>query len=417
MKSIWGAVITLVFSVTPTDLSSVDGYVRSFMDSASYPGVAVAITKGDRVIAARGYGHDSAGAPITPDSKMAIASVSKSFTALAVRQLADAGKIDLDRPVFDSRVTPRQLLSHTSGLSDRTLPEKSLPQPNTTEEAVERAREVLRSAEPDGRFRYTNTNYHLAARLVELASGENFNSYLRKHVFEPLGMRDTVAIDVAPRDLPPDYRRGHGYAYGFSVAVTEPHRFLTGSDGVISTAADMAKWLAAQPKLAPQDGMGWETDSQGVLRHNGIWFTSTAGQLLTPSGYGIAVMVNSGIGLGNEGTYALENGIADVLDGRTPASPSSYRLVVDLVLAGLTVLSLVLGARALRRPRKLHKAWQVFRLVPLGVLVALPALLGLLYGGRDISFFQLVHYALPLVVWLGVSGVMNLGVGVVKWQR
>ncbi|GGU24803.1 serine hydrolase domain-containing protein [Lentzea flava] len=393
-------------------------FVSSFTAEASYPGVAVAITKGDQVVAVQGYGHDSAGAPITENSKMAIASVSKSFTALAVRQLADAGKIDLDGPVFGSRITPRHLLSHTSGISDRTLPEKSLPQPNTPEEAVERARDVLRTAEPGGEPRYTNTNYHLAARLVELASGEKFNDYLRSHIFEPLGMRDTVAIDVTPRDLPADYRRGHGYAYGFSVPLNEPDRFVAGSDGVITTAADMAKWLAAQQKLAPRDGMGWETDSQGRLRHSGIWFTSTAGQLLTQSGYGIAVMANSGIGLGNEGTYALENGIADVLEGRTPAEPSSPRLIIDLVLAGLTLLSLALGIRALRRPRRLPKAWQVLRFVPLGVLVALPALAGLIYsGGRDITFYQLAVYSLPLVVWLGVSSVMNISVAVVRWRR
>lgn len=402
--NIWGAALAL--------------FVSTFIGDSAHPGVAVAITKGDQVIAVQGYGHDSTGAPITEHSKMAIASVSKSFTALAVRQLADAGRLDLDAPVFDSRVTPRQLLSHTSGISDRTLPEKSLPQPNTAEEAVERAKDVLREAVPDGQYRYTNTNYHLAARVVELASGENFNSYLKKHVFEPLGMRDTVAIDVAPRDLPPDFRRGHGYAYGFSVSLTEPHRFLTGSDGIISTAADMAKWLAAQPRLEPQDGMGWKADSKGQLRHGGIWFTGTAGQLLTSSGHGIVVMSNSGISLGNEGTYALENGIADVLDGKAPPEVASYRLLIDLVLAALTLLSLVLGVRAVRRPRRFHKAWQVLRFVPLGVLVAAPTLLGSLYGGgRDMTFYQLMHYSLPLVVWLGVSSVVNISVAVARWRR
>ncbi|MFD9699795.1 serine hydrolase domain-containing protein [Lentzea sp. NPDC059081] len=392
--------------------------VSSFMAGSSYPGVAVAITRGDEVVAVQGFGHDSAGAPITGHTKMAIASVSKSFTALAVRQLADAGKIDLDRPVFDSRVTPRQLLAHKSGISDRTLPEKSLTQPNSPAEAVDRAREALRSAEPDGQFRYTNTNYHLAARLVEIASGESFDAYLAKHVFQPLGMTETVAIDVTPRDLPADFRRGYGYAYGISVPLNEPDRFVAGSDGVVTTAADMAKWLAAQPSLAPRDGMGWQQDSQGQLRHSGIWFTATAGQLLTKSGYGIAVMSTSGVTLGNEGTYALENGIADVLDGETPPEPSSYRLPIDLVLAALTLLSIGLCVRALRRPRRFPRAWQVLRFVPLGVLLALPTLLGLLYGGgRDITFFQLAHYSLPLVVWLGVSSVMNISVAVVRWRR
>ncbi|USX55281.1 serine hydrolase [Lentzea sp. HUAS12] len=401
--NIWGAALTLL--------------VSTYMGEASYPGVAIAITKGDQVVAVRAFGHDSSGAPLTGNSKMAIASVSKSFTALAVRQLADAGKLDLDRPVFDSRVTPRQLLAHKSGISDTTLPEKSLPQPDTPAQAVERAEEALGKAVPDGRFRYTNTNYHLLARLVEQVSGENFNAYLKTHVFEPLQMNDTIAIDVTPRDLPPDYRRGHGYAYGLSVPLTEPHRFVTGSDGVITTATDMAKWLAAQQGLRPQDGMGWEADPQGRLRHSGIWFTSTAGQLLTSSGYGIAVMSNSGVTLGNEGTYLLENGIADVLDGGTP-EPASYRLPIDLVLATLTLLSVGLNVRALRRPRRFHKSWQVLRGAPLGVLLALPTLLSLLYGGgRDITFFQLAHYSLPLVVWLGVSSVMNLSVAVVRWRR
>ncbi len=69
-----------------------------------------------------------------------------------------------------------------------------------------------------------------------------------------------------------------------------------------------------------KDGVGWETDSEGRLRHSGIWFTGTAGHVLTPSGYGVAVLANSGVGLGNEGTYTLENGIIDLLEGRTPGA-------------------------------------------------------------------------------------------------
>ncbi|ANZ41265.1 hypothetical protein BBK82_40160 [Lentzea guizhouensis] len=427
MNSIW-AIGLVAALASPPDMSTVDNYVTGYLSAASYPGVAVAITKGDQVIMTKGYGHDSTGAPITEHSKMAVASVSKSFTALAVQQLAGAGGLDLDRPVRTyvtdfavddprgERITTRHLLNHTSGITDGTLHEKSLPQPNSPQEAVERARQATLASDPGSRNRYTNTNYHLAARVVEVVSGERFNDYLERHVFEPFGMRDTTAIDVTPRDLPADYVKGHGYAYGMSVAVTEPHRFVAGSDGVVTTAADMARWLVRQQ--APRDGMGWATDQQGRLRHSGIWFTATAGQLVTKSGYGIAVMANSGVGLANEGTSQLENGIADVLDGKTPEEPGSPRLLTDLVLAALTLLSLALNVRALRRPRRFHKAWQLVRFVPLGVLVALPALTGLLYGGgRDITFYQLAHYSLPLVVWLGVSSVMNISVAVVRWRR
>lgn len=418
MKSIWGTVI-----------ASVTAFVTSYIADADFPGVAVAITKGDQVITVTGYGHDSTGAPVTGNTKFAIASVSKSFTALAVMQLVEAGKIDLDRPVRsyvpefevadprEGRITVRHLLSHTSGITDRTLPEKSLPQPGSLAEAVQRAKQSTLAADPGAENRYTNTNYHLAGRVVEVVSGENFNAYLKKHIFDPIGMTDTVAIDVTPRDLPPDYRKGYGYAYGFSMPLTEPHRFVAASDGIVSTAADMAKWLARQGSLPRHDGLGWQTDDQGRVRHNGIWFTGTSGHLLTPSGYGIAVLSNSGLTLGNEGTNGLENGIADILDGKTPQGPGMYRLWTDLVLAALTLLSLGLGIRALRRPRRLPKVWQVLRFVPLAVLLALPALVALVFGGRDISFYQLAHYSLPLVVWLGVSSVMNISVAVVRWRR
>ncbi len=120
--------------------------------------------------------------------------------------------------MFDSRITARQLLNHTSGISDRTLPEKSLPQPNSPAEAVGRPGSLLCGRIVVGSG-YT-FNYDLAARLDQRVRREVLR-HLRTHIFEPAGMRDTVAIDVAPRDLPADYHRGYAYAYGFSVAVTE----------------------------------------------------------------------------------------------------------------------------------------------------------------------------------------------------
>ena len=99
-----------------------------------FTGAAVAVTLGDRMLLAEGYGHTSSGEPVTGHTVMALASISKSFTALAVMQLVEAGRVELDAPVrwlvpefnlADSRVdqmTVRHLLNHTSGLSDRTFP-------------------------------------------------------------------------------------------------------------------------------------------------------------------------------------------------------------------------------------------------------------------------------------------------------
>ncbi|RQX13486.1 hypothetical protein DDE19_25735 [Micromonospora ureilytica] len=440
------------------DLAAVERLVTDFADQGGYPGIAIAITKGDQVVHVGGYGHDSSGAAVTATTPLPAASLSKSFTALAVMQLVEAGKVTLDAPVRDylpdfriaaaqgARITVRQLLNQTSGINDRTLPEKSLPQPDSLAGAVVRARAATLAAEPGTKHFYTNTNYHLAARLVEVVAGEPFGQYLRRQVLEPLGMRASTTIDLTPRDLPDNVRAGHVYAYGAAISVSESERFVNGSDGIITTAQDMAQWLIVQnnegraangTRLVSAAsieamhtssdprwtyGMGWNTDQKGRVRHNGVWFTYTASQLLLPSGYGIAVIGNSGIGLGNEGTDQLADGLASLVEGAKPSAGAPIRLVIDLTLAGLTLLSLFLGIRNLRRSQSWAKrlatrpAWRpavrlLPRLVPLALLVALPDLLGLLYGGgRDITYVQLGYYSLALVTWTAVAAAMNLGV-------
>ncbi|CAL9460727.1 D-aminopeptidase [Actinosynnema sp. ALI-1.44] len=442
------------------DTAAVDRFVGEFARKAAYPGVAVAITKGDQVLHVAGYGEDSSGAPVTAATPMPVASVSKSFTALAVMRLVEAGRVGLDAPVRaylpdfrvadprGEKITVRQLLTHTSGITDGTLAEKSLPQPGSLAEAVVRAGQATLATEPGTRYAYTNTNYHLAARLVEVVSGEPFADHLRRHVLDPIGMRATSHVTLTPRDLPSTVAKGHVYAFGASVPTAEPERFVAGSDGLVSTAEDMAKWLvvhnsggrtASGGRVLSEQGiattrradgdstyaMGWDTGDGGRVRHGGIWFTYAAGQVLLPSGHGIAVLVNTGVALTHEGTTALEDGLATLVTGGTPDAGGGTRLIVDLVLAALTLVSLALGVRNLRRVGRWARRfgdrprWRLAlrlapRLVPLGVLVALPAVTTLVAGGRDISHVQLAHYSPALVAWVAVAAVLNLGVGVAR---
>ncbi|MEU8899939.1 serine hydrolase domain-containing protein [Nocardia sp. NPDC048505] len=432
--------------------------VADFAGKAGYPGVAVAVTQRDRVLYARGYGRDSAGGVVSEGTPMPVASVSKAFTALAVLQLVEAGRVRLDDPVRQhlpefrladargARITVRQLLNQTSGITDQTLREKSLPQPESLAEAVVRARQAKLSAEPGAEHAYTNTNFHLAARLVEVSAGVPFAEYLRDRIFRPLGMRDTLSIDQTPRDLPPQVRQGHLYAYGASIARAEPLRFVGGSDGIITTAADLARWLIMQNSggLAPDGhrllsaenlalmheasdpsrsyGLGWQRDSAGRVRHSGVWFTFTASQLLLPGGYGIAVLGNSGIGLGNEGTDQLADALARLVTGGAPGSFPPMRPIVDALLVVGTVVCGAFGIRAVRRARRWANArsgkplWRTvlrlaLQLLPLALLIPLPDLLGLVFGGgRDLTFEQLTYFSFPLVVCLAVAVVANAGV-------
>ncbi|MFF4413302.1 serine hydrolase domain-containing protein [Streptosporangium sp. NPDC001559] len=438
--------------------AEIERVVAEYATRTGYPGIATAITLGDRVLYTGGYGHDSSGAAVTATTPMPVASVSKSFTALAVMRLVEVGKVVLDAPVRDylpgfriadprgERITVRRLLEQTSGLSDGTFPEKSLPQPGSPADAVTRARTATLAADPGTRHLYTNTNYHLAARLVEVVTGEPFAEYMRRQVFGPAGMRSTTTISQTPRDLPPGVREGHLYAYGMSIPAPEPKRFVGGSDGVITTAEDMATWLITQngggvapngtrllsaegvrTTHTPSDrrwtyGLGWDTDARGRVSHSGIWFTYTAHQLLLPGGYGIAVIGNGGIGLGNEGIGALAEELATLVTGGSPETGSSLRLIIDLVLACLTLLSLALGVRNLRRTGRWagrfvsRPAWRLLprllpRLFPLVLLVFLPRLLGMLAGGgRDLTHLQLFYYSVALVTWTAVATLSNLAV-------
>jgi len=224
---------------TAFDASGIDSYVTAYMDRAGYPGVSVALTHGDDGLLTAGYGHDSTGAEMTAHTPMPVASVSKSFTALAVMQLVESGDVALNDPVQSylpdfavddprsSEITVRELLNQTSGISDRTLREKSLSQPISLQAAQERAHAATLEDTPGTRHHYTNTNYHLAARLVEVVSEQPFDDYLREHVLDPIGMDESTSIDRTPDDLPNEMPKPAHRRDGQSCSappIMRPHR-------------------------------------------------------------------------------------------------------------------------------------------------------------------------------------------------
>ncbi|MFC7743628.1 serine hydrolase domain-containing protein [Nocardiopsis composta] len=286
--------------------------------------------------------------------------MSKAFTALAVMQLVEDGEVELDRPVREQlpefetadprsdRITVRQLLDQSSGMSDRGFREKSEPQPGDLEGAVARLDRAVLVADPGTEWHYTNPNYHVAARLVEAVSGRPFRDYLQERVFEPLGMDDSGTIggsgDLAAAGVAP----GHIAVLGAPIALPEPEGFFDGAAGVVTTADDMAAWLIAQNgggalpgggrilseegiaemhrPSAPdgRSGLGWATGATPAgteyVGHGGIEFTFTAEQRLLPdSGVGIAVMADTGLGRGD--ASALIAGLTALAEGANRAPP------------------------------------------------------------------------------------------------
>ncbi|MDA0563173.1 beta-lactamase family protein [Streptomonospora sp. S1-112] len=432
---------------------AVDAYMADYLDSAALPGASVAVTRGEDVVVSAGYGTDSTGAPMTARTPMGLASVSKAFTALAVMRLVEEGRVELDRPVTDylpefrtadprgADITVEQLLTHTSGMSDRGFREKSEPAPGSLRGAVERLRAAEITADPGTEFSYHNPNFHVAARLVEVVADRPFADYLDAHVFTPLGMDDTVTVDTAAEVFEAGTPTGHIAAFGVPFAVSEPTSFYNGAGGMVSTADDMAAWLIAQhngglgpegervlsaegieathtvPADAPDNAyaLGWEVRETAagnpLVEHGGIQFTYTAYQALLPeSGYGIAVMANTGLGRGD--AQAITAGLVALAEGEEPPGPASTALLaVDLVMAALTAGVVVLGVRGVRRAqgwvagRRGRPAWAtVLRLLPYAAVIGAAAtvnrLIAPVAAGRDLAWTHLFYLAPTAWIWL-----------------
>ncbi|MEZ4616031.1 MAG: serine hydrolase domain-containing protein [Caldilineaceae bacterium] len=126
------------------DGALVDRFITAQMAKQRVPGLALAVIEGEQVAYVKGYGSARSGQPVTPQTQFLIASLSKSFTAVAVLQLVEAGQVELDAPVqrylpdftladptVAAQITVRQLLNQISGLADAGFPEMRLPTPAT----------------------------------------------------------------------------------------------------------------------------------------------------------------------------------------------------------------------------------------------------------------------------------------------
>jgi CubicO group peptidase (beta-lactamase class C family) len=161
------------------------------------------IVRGGRVVHQRGFGvRDDSGAPVTPETPFYLGSTTKSFTAVAVLQLAELGRVDLDAPVqrylswftlADSAasrgITVRDLLLHRGRIPGRAG-EYFLSDRDTSARSAERHVRWLAQVQPGKEgFDYSNLGYTTLGLVVEAASGEPLAAYLRAHVFAPLGLR------------------------------------------------------------------------------------------------------------------------------------------------------------------------------------------------------------------------------------
>ena len=249
-------------------LNEADQVLIKLFNEHLTPGLAVGIIYDGKLVYTKsmGYANLETCKPVTNDTVFRIMSISKTFTTLAIMQLWEQGKLDLDDPVNlhlkglkvqhkDPAAPPvriQHMLTHLAGIGetrslwDLTRPVAGLAaRPNSRILSMPEYYNGLLRAEiyPGGKWSYSNHAFGVLAYLIECVSGEPFDQYMRKHVFEPLGMfkTDYVLSERVRGEL------AQGYTWKKSAFKPYPYLRLNtpGCGGIFSSVNEMAKYTAA----------------------------------------------------------------------------------------------------------------------------------------------------------------------------
>jgi CubicO group peptidase (beta-lactamase class C family) len=190
---------------TPDFARQAQDLIKPYLEAESFSG-SILVAKDGTPVWRESFGAADRewDVPNTADTKFRLGSITKQFTAAAILQLIDQGKLSVDDPISKyyvdapaawSKVTIKHLLTHTSGIPSYTaLPgffEKSSMSPLSPDGIIKLTRDMPLEFEPGTKYNYDNTGYILLGYVIEKVSGETYAGYVAKHIFTPLGMKDT----------------------------------------------------------------------------------------------------------------------------------------------------------------------------------------------------------------------------------
>jgi len=245
-----------------------DGIIPLQLERSDIAGASVLVMQDGKVLLQKGYGFADAKEkkPVDPAGTIfRLASISKLFTWVSVMQLAEQGKLDLDRdvntyldfqirPAFGAPITLRNLMTHTGGFEEEAR-EIIIINPKK----IPTLRQFLIENQPRRLFPpgivpgYSNYGVGLASYIVERASGEPFEQYVAEHIFAPLGMTHSTFYQPLPKDLgslPSEGYRGNTEKPAVGFEIFNP----AGAGGISSTASDMGRFGQALLNAGELDG-------------------------------------------------------------------------------------------------------------------------------------------------------------------
>ena len=238
------------------------------MISRHLPGVAIGVVADQELIWSKGFGFADTDkkVPMTPQTKFRMASHSKLFTATAIMQLREQGKLRLDDPVSqhlswfkvrpadpdDPPITIEELLTHSSGLQREAGAHWTTFNFPSSEELRSLMANRQAAYSPETRWKYSNLAYSVAGMVIEAVSGQKWADYVQQHIYQPLGManssvdRNVDGLAVGYGRLMPDFTR--------AINPFVDARGMAAATGITSTVDDMAKFASAQFRTGRMGG-------------------------------------------------------------------------------------------------------------------------------------------------------------------
>lgn len=234
--------------------AKIDALFKDF-DRPDIPGAVVMVIREGKVIYEKGYGLSNIEqkTPCTTSTNFRLASVSKQFTAASILILVERKKLSLDDritkffpefPAYGIEITVHHLLSHRSGLIDY---EDVIPVGTTIQLSDRNALNLVRQQNktyfpPGSDFRYSNTGYALLSLIVESVSGNTYADFLKRNIFSPLQMTNTIAYEAGISKV---QNRAYGYAQENNQFVPSDQSLTSavlGDGGIYTSVNDLFKW-------------------------------------------------------------------------------------------------------------------------------------------------------------------------------
>ena len=449
----------------PFAAEALDTFIEAQMRRHNLPGVAVAVTEGDEIVYMKGFGMAAKGQAMTADTPMYIGSLSKSFTALAIMQLHEQGKLDIDKPVKTylpefviadeaamRSITIRNLLNHASGLSDFSY----IPQHGNDVSIMDGIKEMggAELTTPIGStFQYFNSNYAILGAVIEKVSGMPYGEFIQESIYAPLGMENsyTDQSEAESAGLPSGYTN----VFGFSLARKQPFRRYDLPGGyLMMSVRDLSKYLRMQVNngtfngvsiLAPEwveemhtpqagldvpYGMGWFSyDDFGtrLIEHGGTNENfHTSGMIFPEKEMTIAILVNKNSIL--HALFSHQNlnyGVKGIATGLPmPREAIPLRLVGYVMLAGF-LINIATSVRvffkmdgwmqSFKKKKTIGQVWDIGShfIIPAALVVLLPKGIEL-FLNRGFTWQAAWSQAPDGMLWLWTGIVLDLVTGTLK---